>query len=839
MRYTALILKGFKRFALNQVSHFEIRPTEQVQLILGTNGSGKSSLLQEMTPLPANPADYLKTGSKEIHIVDRGFNYVLKSDFSVKQIHSFLKDGEEFNPGGTASVQRELVRQHFGITTDTHELATGQVRLTDLGPSKRREWFTRLSDVSYDYAIGVFEKLRKEHRSVVGALDLDKKRLVNEQTKIITDEEQRQLHLDVKQLHQELDQLRDMRMPLERTQAQVEQDMLRADTQLLTLSTLLLNIKVESPAHVSRNDWGELEKLEFSNTEQVDEHIDELAHHISAQSAVLSKLFQDHEKLKETVEILKKRGDDGIESIQKKIALATVRRNEIHARRKFSAEGWTPVVSLQTLQGIEHDLVAVLSELPSNEAKSFGSSVLHELKETRSKHREFIQKKTHELAKAQARKQHADEHRENGSVTCPKCNHRFHMGLTDEQYEGLKNYIVLIGQEMTYVEELLKKLEMSIAEQENYGNLFRQFIQLTRSTPSLNPFWDLVASQELAKNAPRKIITMLEVLRFDLECINQAAKVEEEITELRKLLEQASKVGDQNITDATQQLNTLTSEVELMTKSLTQTRKELVEWQAYRRQLAEALRLQQEIMKVGNRYESLTHEAVEAIRRTTILQCIQQTQSSLARKEETLNTLKQQQAIVENLKVTIAMRVKEEFALKAAVKALSPTDGLIAEGLLGFVRQFTKEMNQLIRKIWVYTLEVQPCGISTEQGAELDYKFPMIVGSRDNIVPDVSRGSSGMQEIIDLAWKVISLKYSHLETGALLLDEFGKTLDLEHRTAAIMAIKSLLETKPFSQLFMISHYESHYGAFSNAQVCVLDARNIAVPKVYNQHVLIQ
>jgi DNA repair exonuclease SbcCD ATPase subunit len=839
MRYVALILKGFKRFALNQVSHFEIHPKEQVQLILGTNGSGKSSLLQEMTPLPANPADYLKTGSKEVHIVDRGFSYVLKSDFAVKQIHSFVREGEELNPGGTASVQKELVRQHFGITTELHELATGGWRLTDMGPSKRREWFTQLSDVSFDYAIAVFEKLRKEHRSVVGALDLDKKRLVNEQTKIITDEEQRQLHADVKQLHLELDQLRDMRKPLERTQSEIEQDIRRTDAQLLQLSNMLLNIKVESPAHISRNDWGELEKLEFTNTDQVDDHIEELAHHISAQSGVLNRLFQDHEKLKETVEILKKRGDDGVESIQKKITLAVERRNAILSQRKLDAEGWTPGGSLQTLQSIEHDLVAILSELPNNENKLFSSTTLHELKEQRAKQRDFMQRKTHELAQAQARKQHADEHRENGSVTCPKCSHRFHMGLTEAQYEGLKNYIKLIGEEMALTEESLKKLETGIAEQENYGNLFRQFIQLTRSTPMLNPFWDIVASQELAKNAPRKIVTMLEVLRFDLECINQAAKVEEEITELRKLLEQASKVGDQNITEATQRLNALTVEVELMTKSLTQTRKDLVEWQAYRRQLAEALRLQQEIMKVGNQYEALTFEAVEAIRRTTILQCIQQTQSSLARKEETLNTLKQQQAVVENLKVTIAQRVKEEVALKAAVKALSPTDGLIAEGLLGFVRQFTKEMNALIRKIWAYTLEVQPCGISTEQGAELDYKFPMVVGSRDNIVPDVSRGSSGMQEIVDLAWKVIALKYSHLETGALLLDEFGKTLDLEHRTAAIMAIKSLLETKPFSQLFMISHYESHYGAFSNAEVCVLDARNIAVPRVYNQHVIIQ
>jgi ABC-type hemin transport system ATPase subunit len=126
--------------------------------------------------------------------------------------------------------------------------------------------------------------------------------------------------------------------------------------------------------------------------------------------------------------------------------------------------------------------------------------------------------------------------------------------------------------------------------------------------------------------------------------------------------------------------------------------------------------------------------------------------------------------------------------------------------------------------------------MSSERGAELDYKFPLLVGTRDNIVADVSRGSSGMQEIVDLAFKVVALNRLRLDHGPLTLDEFGKTLDLEHRHAAVMAIKTLMDTKPFTQLFMISHYESHYGAFTNAEVCVLDARNIAVPKVYNTHV---
>jgi hypothetical protein len=68
-----------------------------------------------------------------------------------------------------------------------------------------------------------------------------------------------------------------------------------------------------------------------------------------------------------------------------------------------------------------------------------------------------------------------------------------------------------------------------------------------------------------------------------------------------------------------------------------------------------------------------------------------------------------------------------------------------------------------------------------------------------------------------------------LDKGPLSLDEFGKTFDEAHQSAATQVILQLLEQLNFSQLFMISHYESCYGAFYNAQITVMDKRNITVP----------
>ena len=64
MKYTKLILSGYKRLAIKSIHYFEINPTSTVQLILGTNGSGKSSLISELSPLPGNGADFTKDGFK-------------------------------------------------------------------------------------------------------------------------------------------------------------------------------------------------------------------------------------------------------------------------------------------------------------------------------------------------------------------------------------------------------------------------------------------------------------------------------------------------------------------------------------------------------------------------------------------------------------------------------------------------------------------------------------------------------------------------------------------------------------------------------------------------------
>ena len=137
--------------------------------------------------------------------------------------------------------------------------------------------------------------------------------------------------------------------------------------------------------------------------------------------------------------------------------------------------------------------------------------------------------------------------------------------------------------------------------------------------------------------------------------------------------------------------------------------------------------------------------------------------------------------------------------------------------------------------MWTYSLEVLPCG---ESSGELDYRFPVSVkGERPT--PDVMKTSMGQKEMIDFAFMLVAMLYKRLDQFPLFLDELGHFFDETHKANVMLFVKDLVETKGFSQVFMISHYAVSHGSFTNAEVLVMDPSNVTLPARYNQHVTIQ
>jgi recombinational DNA repair ATPase RecF len=113
----------------------------------------------------------------------------------------------------------------------------------------------------------------------------------------------------------------------------------------------------------------------------------------------------------------------------------------------------------------------------------------------------------------------------------------------------------------------------------------------------------------------------------------------------------------------------------------------------------------------------------------------------------------------------------------------------------------------------------------------LDYTFPLVVDGKE--VPGL--GSTGQQEIINLAFMIVARQYLNIVDYPLYLDEVGMHLDVAHRIALMNYINAIKENRLCSHIFMVNHYTDAQSALSNYNVIVLDDRNIVVPAEYNQH----
>lgn len=857
MRIISLKLVGYKRLSLKNIWTFIIDCPEKFQLILGTNGSGKSSVIRQMCYMVPDSNAFHKSGMREIKLAHQGHVYTLTSTFSPTTKHSFRRDDipEDLNNGGTATVQKELCRQHFNLTNEASGLLCNDEKFTEMSYTRRREWFTMLSNTNYDFPLKLFKDLSKRWRDTAGALTTAKRRLVTEVSKVLSDEETSKLTHEIEESIQELNVLLEHRMPVEQDAHTYASNYTTTLDELHRLSMRLLRIRFVAPYGVHptrpsmRDEWREIQKPVFNSIEEIEEVISGIKHEITAKETLINAEAMAHSKLKATIDMLLKNGAQDAHSIRAKILEHRAFKYEELAKRvldiDFTDSGLKLDYDAEKVQGAFESIYELLSDvfsrIPANEERKYTQSNLVEQQKLLPIKKDERQKFSNTLITLLSKKAHYEEHKKSGESVCPKCKHTWIHGYNEAAYLEVLGLIEQKEKEIKLYDQEIATIETTIEDMVAYSSLYRSFSGCVKNMPILNPFWDYLAEGNYVIDFPRQALSILNQLKTDLEHDVQAHWNTNRMNELGKLLEMAERAGMDSEYEMRQRLGEHEHNVSTLTTDLSGLHKSLQEYQYYRQQMSEAKELGNQIANLMKRADSLNLGMIENLRRETLNHCIIQLQHSLASKQEALSKAKVQKALIDDLEAQIARLTLEEEASKLLVNALSPTEGLIAEGLLGSIRVFTSKMNILISKIWAYPLRILDCGFLDENGAELDYKFKVMVQRKDNVINDVNEGSEGMQEVINLAFKVIAMEYLGLADMPLFLDEFGKSFDETHRSQASATIKALMDQRSFEQLFMVSHYAASHGSFTNAQVCVMCPNNITVPAgfQYNQHVTME
>ena len=834
MKIISLELEGAIRLELSGIKNLKITPETSITAIIGSNGSGKSSLLHYLSPLPADKADFTKTGYKKIILEKENVKYVLTSDFKDNK-HSFVIEstGEELNVGGTQTMQNQLVQDYFNYNKNIHQLLTGKERFTLMSPAKRKEWFTLLCDTDYSYGLKVFGKAKDKQRDAQGAI----KRMRQQIISLTNDQEEDKSDIpnNILQLEEKIDTLRtiapfkkeysdpqfefNLKEKLKNTTLEIKdsnQDLKQSKKKVL--NRWITTDTLEDLTNRKEALYEKLVKLKQQYASKVEEYTEtenRLANMKLSSEEEFKEIRNKRDELKQEIqEIIKT--DESILSID----------NALYQEKTYQDNRNTIDTTLITLFNIQ--------------SPHLSSHLVEETETLLNDKKHLLSESSFRLVKINERLETFKEKEKETKVTCPNCQHQFHPGLEPEKYNRLKeilenetNVNVRLTEEVNELNDKLNQLNEDM-------NLLRQFSRLCSAYPELlGEIGTEVLKQKYYLSQPNWAQLKLQDKLIKITLKIKIDRLQEQVIELEKQLSSISSVDEKYYNETKEHL----SKLEVLSNTLHEEIQEnLVVYKDILKAIEDITQFQRHQESLSNQLES--YNALELELAEYLL--YKSANSVITTYREDVYRLSKKQSEIESKRQTIQLLEKQVNTLSnelkvwdAVLDALNPTDGLIAEGLLGYIKIFLARMNGLIASIWTYPLIIHPSKMSEESETELSYRFPMTVGISDKPKNDVNQGSDGICEVIDLAFRMVAMKALGLKGYPLYLDEFGRTFDNKHRENALRLVERLSEEFIEDQIFMVSHSFMEYSVLNDVAFCVLSEDNIVLPpKNINRGVVI-
>lgn len=831
MQILSLELHQYQRLLLNNIQRIKITPDSKIHLILGTNGSGKSALIKEMSPLPANSKDFGSKGYKKIVIKKRSSLYELTSDFSGQEhTFSFIKDGEELNPGHKVTDYKKLVAHEFNMTQEIQDLLTGRVRYTQMSTAERRAWYTRISDADFTYALQYYKRLSEAYRDISGAKKLQQARLVQEKDKLITPEVEASLRAEIDQLTQLSEELLEMRGQATDVKGSVNEYLSAIDTEIQKTISVYRSLlrKYEASTHL------------YSD-QDLDKVILDTQASLKAQQTIISQMYEEIDKQQQTLDKISAAGVEPTQnvdiSIQEYRDLINSIRKEILLPITFE----NAYLALQSVNTISETFSSLFNSLPSDPESKITRLSYENKVNSHQAIQEAIRILTHQSDTFHARKKELDHIKSHNQLECPSCKHTWIQGYSDKVYEEVLSRITHVSTSLEEQTKALEEISKSIEYEHTYLKTMSAIAQLMNAWPMLKPYWEYITSKSYIRTSPKMVLDSFSDLRWDLERYIRIDEVQLKLNkaiELKEMMLKDHQSSVQALIHNFEQQQITLSEKQ---RDVQRTKAKLDTLTGYKTTLKSLKETSEKLEQLTSHREARIGTAFQELNRIFYTDVIQAIQLEISNRRHVIGKVDIQKALIKDIESQIAELDKSSEVLKIAVKELSPNEGLIAKGLTGFINHFVHQHNSFIKKVWLYPLEIVPILHDAKDGVDLDYRFAMRVGEQGFAVPDIKDGSEAQKKIIDLGFVVVAMKYLGLENAPLFLDEFAASMDHAHRESAFHLVSSLANTSNFSQIFMISHFENSYSSLVNADVTVLCPHNIVLPKnlVYNQRTIIE
>ena len=815
MKIDKIILYKYRRLFLNNIERLEYTPIAPVQVIIGRNMCGKSSLLKELTPLPAEVKKEFKDGGyKEIHISHNGSNYILTSKIENNRVtHSFIKDNEELNDGRNKTIQLELVKTYFNLTPQIVDILLNKNKFTTMSPFERKKWFSDMSSIDYTYPISVYNKIKSRYRDIVGGIKLSTDNLVSTESKLNNTELIDKYIKDKEVLEQVKDHISSLYVLNNDSNTTLEETYNKFNSEISNMEKLL-SIPLETS--LTKNDV----KTLIDNTKIKLEHTlkeIELTHK-ELDLIETTKNYGEEDKLKEEYNNIN----------NKYIELTKDLYNNIHNDVKQNVIEDNLYKDYEVFTSLSAHLMENINNLTQYDyCKDISKDELTKLKSDQVAYSNKLigLNKRLELITIDKDKMVNNSKDENNKATCPICSHNFILNYDPKLVEKYEKDIESLNNEISNISKENYKLIEYLANIEKRYLILDSIKSIIRSNPNLKYIWitmlsevniNTISSEELQSLVNKYLLFMdkwkwIGTYRHTLEDIKNKLKFISDTKKMNISLEQ-SRVEILN-----KKLFELSTSSTIMKDIISKNEK-------YLKTLENINNAFYNLSKSITNYRISMEKLSIDLRNNYLMELVNIIKEDIKVIDNEISKFKSAKDLILNEKKKIEEYKGKEKVLKLLEKELSPSEGLIAKSINSFLNIFVEEMNEVISNIWTYDIELLPCDIDNENGYDLDYKFRVKVDGNE-IIEDVSKLSSSGQEIVDLAYRLVFAKYMGLESIPLMLDEFGSSFDKSHRTKAYEVIDRILGSE-YGQIFLICHFESLYGTLRNMDVNILDPNNI-------------
>lgn len=816
----ALKSKGIKELILDTKSLFNI--------ILGRNGYGKTTILRELSPFPPENADYGEDGYKEIIFKIKSKEYRLTSFTGKKSVHCFYLNGKNLNSGNTQSVQKELVRLHFGITAEIRNIIFGIDKgdvFSSLSPQKRKQVLMDINPNDTSHLLELYDKVREDYNQTKGALKHQRQRASAElkrQSDILSTpvellkEEINKLDNQIKEaliIHGSLQHVKNPDIVnLKNKMDKLMLDMLRSSKKTYLAPSYYIAMIDKSNVLIEEDKVRRASLITL-----IDDALNKINNALPQNGYDLKgyeeKIFSLGQQLNEL-------------TIKENEILDVITRDDFFKDKYWLNNSFVSEITsfLNYLDKVELAADENMTAATYTKLQSNYKELDSELNAINAKI-ERINHKLYHFNKAD-------------DANCPSCNTKFKLGFENFDVDKINLVLKDLLETKNNKENILKGIKQKLELNESWYYTMSSLMSFIRHSFDSKYLISIIKYFNVGKNTQVILPNTLKLIKEYNELINEKKNKEVE----QKTLEgQYRLINQNNINQLYSIVDELSVELGFVERRLKRRKLDIDSWLAHIEEIkADGLNREIYSQYVDEMINLLIQKGEYVIKNAINERVIDLT----PRKEALLTNLIRSESvnsIVNSIQEQVALLEKKEKHLKFILDKLSPTKGLIGHLMLDFLKPFCANVNAVVDVVWNDPLKLQSPAID-EENKDLDYKFRVVTTDALKPISDIKKCSGGEKDIIDFSIRYILRRYLGDSCGLpLIMDEIGASFDELHQQKFSNYVSTEARLGKLPQVFMVSHYVKQYGIFKSDEVntITLNMKGIKTPELANVNTTIR